>query len=507
MNRHLHDIRTKHLPGIGRSELLGDALRLLEQGDHVSIVAPRYMGKTCFLRALLAQAAIRQHFIGVTRCDLRANVPVNNAAFFAQMLSGLYNDPGISPDWKDFAVVDPGGSAWETLFSLAKGLAAEDLRMLIVLDGIDDLSSQSQVNADAWNPMNTLVDTGGIQFVISSRDQLEEILLDSESTTSNFFQRFTLIRLGPVTEHELTEWLSVMPAGEAGFDKGAQTELLNETGGHPRLLAALLSELDEATSAEAVRTRAKALVQGLPPELKAVFRELSQESQTTLATLQTAGNISKSTRRELMQRGFIRPANGDKVTIACRMMATLAEDSLPGETTMRELFGCQDAYFSNIPHTLKWRLVDISSNRGHTVFRHAEKMVKNLDSPGFAISGATRLIEDEIVKVVEKLIGAPFPKLNITSPPRGFQWRGERYRADNARIIDGLSRAEACPQDALLPRSVGVLFNSLHSIGNYVAHLPEGENVSPGVAHSMATLIVELISELVATPELARILR
>ncbi len=497
MADHYTNIRTQQLPGLGRKTQLALALARLDRGENVSVVSPSFMGKTCFLRALVARAELRKRFLGVALCDVRHERFADNEALFRCILKKMETDPLISEDWKEFTKSEGGASAWHTLYDLGKGLANENARMLIILDGLDDLALNSQVDEGAWNNLNSLIDSGGVQFITASCDELGDILLDPQSRGSLFFQRFgDSISLPPVDAIELNDWLESASCGASGFDKAAQSELLGQTGGHPKLLAMLLSRLNDGARGEQVSALAANLVRDLASEVVAVFNELPLDHREALSTLDEASRTTPQARKALLSRGLVRVGRNDRLEQSCQMIARLAEVSRPGESTMKALFGDEDAYFKNTAHALRLRLRTVSGFSQHPLFRHVAKIIENLDHPSFAMNGGLRLIEDEGAKVIESLVGQPFPKLTTSPPITGFKWNGDNYRSHNARAVDALSRPETGYTNPKMTRVIGVLFSSIHDLGNYAAHLPKDQPVTQGVALALVELAVELVAEM-----------
>lgn len=486
------EIRTQQLPGLGRQAYLQSVVRKLQEGNHVSLVSPRYMGKSCFVRSLVRCPELRERFQGIGLCDVRHEPLRDNEAFFAYILKKLESDPGVSADWKEFAIPEGNVSAWTTLYDLGKGLKAEGCRMLVVLDGLDQLAFDPGVDEAAWNNLNSLIDTGGIQFVTASCEGLDRLCLDPQSRGSLFFQRFgDAVALSAVDEVELPGWLDCAPCGADAFDRAARTELLHETGGHPKLLSVLLSRLTDGATAAQVTAAAAQLVEDRAGDVLSVFEELSPDLREAISTLDEAGRTTREGRRALLARCLVREGRAGRLEQSCRMIGKLAEGSRPGESTMRDLFGSEETYFPNAAHVLRLRLSGVARNSPHEVFRLATKILENLEVPKDALM-LLRRVEDEVFGLIDQVVGSPFPALLVQNPPRGFR-NGDR--AHNIRVVDCLTSDSAGYSNAKLPRSIYVLLSAIHSGGNYANH-PQGQTLSPGFAHAMAITVMELAAEM-----------
>jgi hypothetical protein len=357
---------------------------------------------------------------------------------------------------------------------------------------LDQLAFNSGVDEAAWNNLNSLIDGGGIQFVTASCDSLDSICLDPQSRGSLFFQRFgESVALPPVDEAELQEWLKVAPHGQQSFDAGARSELLAQTGGHPKLLNALLARLLEGASATQVTTAADELIQSQSGDLLSVFKDLTLELREALATLEEPGRTTSEARRALLARGLVRIGRAEKLSQSCRMIARLVEGSRPGESTLRGLFGAEANFFPNATHVLRLRLAFVAGNSQNQLFRHIIKIFDNLEAPDCALM-LLRKVEDEAFHIIENLVGRPFPQLLVQNPPDRFR---PADRAHNIRVVDCLTKEDAGYSNAKLPRSIFVLLSSVHNAGNYANH-PQGQSLSPGLAHALATTALELASEM-----------
>lgn len=492
------DIRTQQLPGLGRESSLKEVTRRLCEGNHVSLVSPKYMGKSCFLRALVRSPELRDQFLAIGLCDVRHEPLPNNEAFFAYVLNKLETDPDVCPDWKEFTIFDSKVGAWPTLYNLGKGLAYEKRRMLVVLDGLDQLAFNSGVDEAAWNNMNSLIDTGGIQFVTASCDGLDHICLDPQSRGSLFFQRFgEAVALPPVDEVELVAWLDCAPCGADAFDRGARTELLNQTGGHPKLLSALLGRLPDGGSAVEVKRVADSIALDGGSDLEAVFRELSSDLREALATLDEAGRTTAECRRALLARCLVAEVRGGKLEQRAQMLAKLAEEARPGESTLRNLFGSEAGYFLNAASALHLRLKQVIGISQAQIFRYVEKVVENLDKPECAVM-MLRNVEDEAYREIDNCVAKPFPRLEVANPPTGFKYRGENQRSHNSRVVEFLSRGDAGYLNEKISRELHILVALVHGFGNFANHT-EGRHPSAGVALAGASAAIELAAEMKRT--------
>lgn len=483
-------VRTKNLPGLGRELLLQSIVEKLIRGDHVSVVGPRYTGKSCLMRALAARAELRERFVCVALCDLRHEIVDSNESFFSLILRRIRQDATCSQDWREFAEPAIGVTAWHTLADLVKGMADEGVKALIVLDGLDETAVNAAVDVNAWNNLNDLIDLNGALFVATSRVRIADSDLDTKSRGSIFFTRFVQpIQIPAVGLEELDSWLGER---KETFDKGAKSEVIGQTGGHPQLLSALLHEVcqsEDTIDVNTVQEAAQRLVNDRAEALISVINEMRPEWLESLSVLDTQNSPDAMTLTALRTRFTIKR---DRAEPSCRMLATVAKNKTPGEASLKALFGGEGDYFANIAKALRLRLSQLG-NGSTAIERHARNLVDHLDQPDFAIM-VTRNLQDATLEAIHQteLAGRPFPRFEMERFPT--EWR-EGNRAQNLWVIECLTSDRSGVKARKVTRSVWVLLSMLHNAGNFSNHRLKDE-ATRAFALSVATTSVELIAEM-----------
>lgn len=421
----------------------------------------------------------------------------DNEALFACILEGFSADSEMPEDWRFFTEIGESGSAKRTLDALAKGLARDKAkpRLLIVLDGMDEVALKSGVDISGWNNLNFLIETGSFQFVTASCDQLGNLAFDPEVRGSLFIDRFSdFVSLPPVDERELSSWLAASSCGESGYDRAAQVELLAQTGGHPRLLAALLGKLPDGATASQIASMADELVQTGHSDIRNVFTKLSLEMREALATLDEPGRTTSDAKAALLARGMIAVTRAGRVEQASKMIGKLAEASRPGESTLRRLFATEADCFANLAHVLELRLAATRGNSQHPLFKHLEIIIGSLHDPDGALK-LLRKAEDEVVDIIKKHIGSSFPDFKLENAPRGFR-SGDR--AQNVGAVDWLTRDGTMYSNPRLTRAIHVLLSHIHDGGAFGNHYKD-QPKTPGAAHALASSALELAAEMKRT--------
>lgn len=231
-----------------RAELAGLVRDLVEKAtpDHISVVAPRYFGKSVLIQALAEQfAAPESHYRVVINWDLRHSTPEDDRGFqiaLAKLLDKRMLEIG-NASYHEYLQETEGDLAG-TISDVVDSLAAEGARILILLDDFDRLASQPQVSKNLWDYLRSLAQRDHVRFVLSSRRRLRECIPNRDGRTSDFWNIFTnVVTLKPFSADDLDEFLG--PISEAGFhvEASGKQAIVDWTGGIPILAARLCGDI------------------------------------------------------------------------------------------------------------------------------------------------------------------------------------------------------------------------------------------------------------------------
>jgi hypothetical protein len=119
-------------------------------------------------------------------------------------------------------------------------------KVVLCLDEFEQVAGNRAFGPDFFNVLRSLAQTGELALVTATQHTLPDLYREGAIPTSPFFNIFTLLRLGPLTEAEARE-LIARPAERvaAAFSTDEVNFILNLTGTHPYRLnvaAALLYE-------------------------------------------------------------------------------------------------------------------------------------------------------------------------------------------------------------------------------------------------------------------------
>jgi hypothetical protein len=119
-------------------------------------------------------------------------------------------------------------------------------KVVLCLDEFEQVVGNRAFGPDFFSVLRSLAQTGELALVVATQHTLPDLYRDGAIPTSPFFNIFTLLRLGPLSEAEARE-LVKQPAERVGhaFSEDDVNFILNLAGAHPYRLnvaAALLYE-------------------------------------------------------------------------------------------------------------------------------------------------------------------------------------------------------------------------------------------------------------------------
>ena len=242
----------------GRTRETKRALQLLRNGQSVSIVGPRKIGKTSLLLHLMDESVLAVHGMGAgsdaaaaARRPRYLFVYINGETLGTLTKLDVYRTMLDEVDGRLEAVLgsvvtlsragdDP--EAWGELafhqFSRAlRRLTAEGLRVIFLIDEFEALSSNRRLGEDFFSSLRSLT-LHDVAFATASQHPLLDLTLRKEVLSSPFFNIFALLQLGLFEPQEAETFVGAMAARAsttAGCALPAQLAeyLIDLVGAHP----------------------------------------------------------------------------------------------------------------------------------------------------------------------------------------------------------------------------------------------------------------------------------
>jgi len=481
--------------------------------SHLSIVGPRYSGKSVILSALASRMeGADSPYRCVVLWDLGHLTPTSDADFLKSLCAELSVKLAKTNDEcsKHLSKADPGDE-YGALRDVMEMLNEEGVKILMLWDGFDKPLSSGLLTRNLWDQLRELASSPSLRLVTASRRPLPDLIRSSEEAGSDFWNVFDQnhVRVGAFSEDDCSEILSALP--ELALNSGAATEIGNWSAGYPPLFLSILNELLELPPAAKVDNGAvndaaqRALGAGT---LTGVLDQLWADCPATTKDLYThlvengevlASEVSNQDKLNLSEKSLVRSI-GNKVTKSCRLLESHIA-SLNGDSgSVVRLFTTREAYEENLRGVLQLRL-DQMKSLDKTLRRFIERSIED-------IPGHPEVCLQSIRGIVDRALGLVWAAELGPTPTIPSEWltdwqyheKGSVQKwttdlpkgGDQIRLLQLLTGTENCSSRAKhVSRNVYVLANAAHGFGNFGQHL-EGAKVPVGVAVSAVMTCLEL---------------
>lgn len=516
---------TYHVFGGGRATFQGrnqeiDQIRRRWLQQHISVVAPKYYGKTVLLEHLQKMAAGEVGFSGVVFWNVRKDPPKDDAAFWRKLYYCLKNQASASHEYLPKS--DTSADA-ESMLDVFRFLESDKKRLLLLWDGVDELLLKGGLSENLWNQLTALADLKSVTLILSSRRRLMDLLPTEEAKGSDFWRRFALVvPLGCFHEADWQALSSPLASAGIQLDPSAQKELVNWSGGVPLLTVALLEAIENEHSGQCLLTKTHidtAAEKIDPRAIEMVWRDLSSELQNEFAEIcrkdvaggMPRGEVDPIRLAELESRGLVFES-GNKLRPAVRLLArhaVLVTNPLPN---LRGLFGTSEKFTSNTQGLLELRLAQVAAIDPDLKY-HLLQILKSLDHPSTAMEMMRGVFDRTATLVLKR----DFPdgklprdwvdewereeKLDREDPEKRnreiFECRVPTARANRRWLLRLLVNSNA-QNRTILRASTFRLMEFVYETGTYGHHACDvGEEIPLSFAMSACFAAVELCHHLV----------
>jgi hypothetical protein len=478
-------------PLLGRTKELREILTRIE-GNHLMVVAPKLFGKTVLLHGLIGHAEIRSHFHERILWDLTSHTPTNDEEFWATFTKRIIEQ--LSPDRSACVSLlkEQPTPTFEGLAAIFDALHADKIRVLLALDGMDEILPTDFVSRNVLDNLRDLGQIGSLKFITASRKPLREI---SPSTLrpSPFLNIFHTqpARLGAFTEADWSDVLRPLTERGVSLDQSALAELNNWTGGVPILVASICHEiLHSRGETTAPVTLAKSDID----YLASLTRQARAELLVTLwgdcdAPLQAhlsdliqgrplaATDVPQPRLQELIRRGYVHsPRAGLKS--ACRLLHNHVVETGGAVPDIKRLFGTKTDFERNIQPLLELRLDEVDGI-DPDLRDHLERAIRDLQKPHICIT-QLRSVADHALDLIWRVetdsgnIRSEWirswtgdPKWNPFLTASG---RVPSERGDQLFILGKATDDRNAVALRKVTRAIYFLISHIHNIGNLGQH-------------------------------------
>lgn len=303
----------------GRETETAQALSLLRNGQSVSVVGQRRIGKTSLLFHLANPAIFlahgldpAQHLFVYLDCGGWSNLPP--AEIFQFLLEEITD--ALPPQAAAKFPAPPGPLTYRAFERAIRGVTQQGWRPIFLLDEFERLSLNPTLDPDFFSGLRALSARYPIAYVTASKTPLLELTYANASALSSpFFNIFASLRLGLFGEPTARKLLVELAAkSSTSFSESLLDFLLMLAGPHPLLLQIagfhaieLIWQRGDSLSDSDLSELHMRFSDSVSEHFSYYWRNLSPEAQRLLATLPAAQDHHPNLSQQLAQACLIRP--------------------------------------------------------------------------------------------------------------------------------------------------------------------------------------------------------
>ena len=480
--------------------------------NHVSLVGPRYSGKTVFMNGLVDR--IRQDgspYGSVIMWDLGHQTPDSNEAFLKALCRKLGD--GLKACGNEYGdhLLAVETDEYGELQEVIEALYDDKFRVLMLWDGFDKPLSSGKLTRNLWDQLRELASNPSLHLVTATRLPLHELIRSEESVTSDFWNIFdpSPVRVGVFDENDREAIMETI----TGFNlkSGARSELENWSAGFPPFFLALLNciiksgasgEIDNqvvndaaVTALETVSSILSYLWNDCSETAKNLYRHLVEHGEIPIS------DVGNSERMQLAEKGFIK-LSGNKIAKGCRLLEQYIKILGNDSGSMVRLFGPWEAYRGNIRGLLELRLGQLTS-LDSTLHRFIQRSIEDIpDHPEVCLSNMRGIVDRALDLIWDSELGS-----GRTIPAAWFtewQFNGEKgaeahwnqqfpkKRGHQIRLLELLTGTQnSASKASRVSKNTWALASGAHGFGNFGQHI-DGIEIHVGVAVSAVKVCIEL---------------
>ena len=502
---------------IGRTAILDRLWSALTKPvpDNVQVIGPRGSGKSVILHALAERLRKENAFDAVVLWNQGHYTPLSNEEFVVclrdQLATGLESS---HKQYSDF-LRESGPTPYKEIAEVLEEFKANGEKVLMFWDSFEKPIIRGNLNRNLWDQMLDLVRISSFKLLVASRRTPRELMRDPDSYLSEFWGVFDMspVRISCFNEKDISTALSFLKG--VSLSQGAQTELMNWSGGLPPLALSLLNQLHASGATgivepSTINACAEQISGDLSEILNPLWADCSEASKDLFheglgARGVEAAGLNQVDVSHLTEKGFAK-RSGSKILPGCRFL----EKHLGGQANERgamvRLFGSLESFQGNARSFLERRL-----NHMKTLDPMLRGFIDNSlrwipDQPAICIQGVRGIIDRALDLIWAAEFGGDrkipsdyfaYWKLREERGPQQY-WdeqfpvkRGHQIRL--LQLITGTDRSAA--KAKCVTKNTYALANAAHGFSDFGQHI-DGAPVGLGTAFAALSVCVELAASL-----------
>jgi len=509
-------------PLLGRSKIMQRLWNNLTKKtpSHLSVVGPRFVGKSVLLKALVQQMCGEgSPYCAIVRWDLGHQTPRSDGEFMKLLCQRL--GAGIESANDDYGkhLLSVETDEYAEISEVMDALHDDDQKILMLWDGFDKPLSGGTLTRNLWDNLLELCRKPSFRLVTSTRKELHSLIRDEKSVTSDFWGIFEgVIRVGVFDDADIDDVLNELPDFE--FQTGAKTEIINWSAGFPPFLLMVLNQIvtqyrsgkvdnemvnqAAATSCEKLSAMLTSLWEDCPARAQDLYTVLSERRELPIH------ETGREERMALVEKGFAEES-GNNLRPACRLLQEHIKGSGPDAGSMARMFGTWEAYRSNIRSLLERRLAHISRSDDR-LYRYVDLSISLLPrDPELSLNNLTSIEERSLDLIWHREFGSdraiPIEIISYwTTSPRDRNKFIKGMMNENSWVIPserglqlGLlqlltgSMFGFESKSKVVSKDTYVLINAIHCYRNRTEHA-DGQGIHLGIAVAAIMTCLELLA-------------
>lgn len=516
-------------PMVARAKLLDDVWEALTKAgaksgsSNISVIGPRWMGKTVLLKALAdrAIADTESPYSLVMHWHLGHVCPTTDAEFITGLCGQLHqvmqNHPKDFSDYQKYLKEE----SYSHLKEITDLLDEADEPVLMLWDGLDKPLGQEDLSVHLWDQMRSIIDGKKHKIVTATRAPLDLLIRNEQASTSEFWNIFDEVYVKPFSEEDRD---AILDLSGLKLTSGGKTELINWTGGHPRLLLELLNRLAAGNNQAPIDNNCvvetgTGMTRDVRSWLRSIWSECPQEGQEAYQALIQKGEATVEelglSRVELLKdRGFA-VTQRNKVKPSCNLLREHLRNTSSDSSGLARLFKSPEDFRANIGEVLRIKLEQIPSVDNHLLRWVGQSILGMPDHPGDCLTNLTDIRDRALDLVMKHEFG---PDLLVPKDLVEY-WKDQNQhqnkvvsdlsgqqtpRVSNNRALQvGLLQLLTGGANNLECKAISVskdtyaMISALHDLRNRKEHA-DGQSVSESVALATIMTCLALMDRLAA---------
>lgn len=499
----------------GRNKIMNRLISDLtkKSPSHLSIVGPRYSGKSVIMKALFVEMSKEKSpYDTVILMDLGHQTPSDDLSFLKLLTKNLGSS--LKSNHEEYAeyLLGVEDNYYDALREVIGELNKEDIKILMLWDGFDKPLAKGNITRNLWDQLRELASNSNFRLVTATRKKLHELIRSEDSATSDFWNIFdpTPVKVDKFDEHDKESILAAV--SDLSLSAGAIKEIENWTESYPPLYLEFINQLiklDLKTeiSNDNINEIANSSIDIITSILSELWRDCSEASKNLYLHLIENNEVLLSEagvddKNSLFEKGFV-TQEGNKIHKACRLLEKYAATLSGDISSMTRLFSENENYSDNIGSVLELRINQVKGI-DEKIKKYIYRSIEDIRScPEDSLTNVRNIIDRSLDLIWLAELGE---KREIPSEWfKYWEFRGEKgleywhkkfpsKRGHEIRLLHLITGTQNSVAKAKhVSKNTFALASALHGFGDFGQHL-DGASVPIGVAVSSIMMSIELAS-------------